>query len=156
MNPGIIQLCNARKLEIMQDNSKNNFLSQKQEISLAALLSGKSKRQAAKAASVNEATLYRWLSDDELFSTELKKRQSKIFDQTSARLFSLAEKAISTLERNLKCGNPNAEIKCALGILSQTVRIQENLLFLRIQKLEKIFSKEMENYYEINELDSEN
>jgi transposase-like protein len=127
----------------MQGNFQN--LSEKQELALAALLAGKTRKQAARLATVNEVTIYRWLNDD-FFRSQLRGRRGKLFDEAAGQLYGLTEKAIATLKKNLDCGIPSVEVKAALGIISQALSTRNDEILARLERMEKLL--EDENYAE--------
>lgn len=120
---------------------ENDRLSEKQEIALVALLAGKTRRQAAKLARVSEVTIYRWLNGEN-FKAQMIARQKQIFDLVAGQLIQLGEKAVVTLNRNLKCGHPPTETRAALGILAQAVRLRNDEIVTRLEKLESVLSDE--------------
>lgn len=120
-------------------------LSEKQELALAALLLGKTRKQAARSASVNEVTVYRWLNN-EVFRFHLRERRGRLFDEATGQIYGLTDKAITTIKRNLDCGNPSVEVRAALGIISQALSARNDEVLARLEKMEKLL--EEENYAE--------
>ena len=100
--------------------TKNGRLSTNQRRALKALLSLSTVRAAAKKAELSETTLYRYLSDD-VFKTELRKRQDETVAAVTASLVGQAGEAVSTLRDLLRDPDASGAVRCraALGWLSQ-------------------------------------
>lgn len=73
-------------------------LSVKQEIAMLALFEGHTQRRAAEIAGVNEATLSRWLDDDQAFYQVFVTRKSDIFKRFESRIVALADKALTAID----------------------------------------------------------
>lgn len=101
-------------------------ISTKQQKLIALLLTEKTIDEACKKASVNATTYWRWMQS-ELFLREYRKTRRGILENTVAKLQSVTHKAIDTLERNLNCENPAAEIRSAQIILEQSIKGLETL-----------------------------
>jgi hypothetical protein len=68
-----------------------------------------------------------------------------ILENTVARLQSVTFQAIETLERNLTCENPSAEIRSAQIILEQSIKGLETLdLENRLEMLETLVKQKEE------------
>jgi hypothetical protein len=103
---------------------------------IAALLAEKTQTDAARRANVGEATLRRWMKNPK-FLRLLRAARRSVLETAVGRLQQITSKAVETLERNLSCGNPGAEIRAAAEILDQAVKGAELLdLTERVQELE--------------------
>jgi hypothetical protein len=110
--------------------------SAKEQKLLSALLSKKDVRASAEKSGVSEATAWRWLKDNE-FTAEYRRVRRDAVEQTAAQLQRASGEAGETLQKNLSCGNPNAEIAAARIILEQSVKAIEILdLTERLEKIE--------------------
>lgn len=110
----------------------------KQERLLALLLTEKTAGEACKKSNIAITTYWRWMQD-ETFLTEYRKVRRGILENTVAKLQSVTYQAIETLERNLTCENPAAEIRSAQIILEQSIKGLETLeIENRIETLEAL------------------
>lgn len=96
-------------------------ISAKQEKLIACLLTEKTAGKACEKAGVAVTTYWRWLQQKD-FLKEYRWARRSILENTVAKLQSLSHEAIETLERNLNCGNPAVEIRCAQIILEQSIK----------------------------------
>lgn len=76
-------------------------LSPQQRKGLAALLTTPSRRDAAKALGIDEATIWRWLQLEE-FRQEYDAALTRMLDEAIGQIHSLARKAVRCLERTLE------------------------------------------------------
>lgn len=91
---------------------------------------------------MNVTTYWRWMQN-ETFLREYRKVRRGILENTIARLQSSTYQAIETLERNLNCENPAAEIRAAQIILEQSLKGLEILdIESRLETLELLSSSE--------------
>ncbi len=112
-----------------------------QEKALNALLESASVSEAATKCGLNAKTLRRYLADVE-FQKEFRAARRLVFEQNIIRLQSLHAGAIATLERNLNCENPSAEIRAAQIVLESTRKDFETLDILsRLELLEDAVEK---------------
>lgn len=88
-------------------------LGQKQETALAALRGGSSFPQAAEAAGVGRATVYRWMQSDPHFRAAYNAWQQEQAESARARLLKLADQAVDVVEKALARGDQ----KIAVGVL---------------------------------------
>jgi len=88
-------------------------LGQKQETALAALRGGSSFPQAAEAAGVGRATVYRWMQSDPQFRAAYNAWQQEQAESARARLLKLADQAVDVVEKALARGDQ----KIAVGVL---------------------------------------
>jgi hypothetical protein len=127
------------KSKEMQNSTK---ISVKQEKLIALLLTERTIEDACAKAKVNVSTYWRWMQNA-TFMYEYRRVRRGILENTIARLQGCTHLAIETLERNLTCENPGAEIRAAQIILEQSIRGLEILdLENRLEVLESIFANE--------------
>lgn len=81
--------------------SENGTLSARQKKALRALLTTSTVRDAAKKASIGEATIHRYLRDP-LFKSRLRVRQDELMTATVASLTTVASESIGKLGRALE------------------------------------------------------
>lgn len=113
-------------------------ISAKQEKLIARLLTEKTIDEACKKSNVAVTTYWRWMKDEN-FLIYYRRARRGILENTVAKLQSVTYKAIETLERNLTCENPAAEIRSAQIILEQSVKGLEMLdVENRIEMLEEL------------------
>lgn len=93
-------------------------LSPQQEIAIMALLAGKRQQEAAEAAGVAPETVSRWLANDVKFVATLNARRREMWDAQRARLCTLVERAIETIEECLTSAPPAIRLRAALAILA--------------------------------------
>ena len=96
-------------------------ISNKQEKLIALLLTERTIDEACKKAAVNVTTYWRWMQDEN-FLKHYRKARRGILENTVAKLQSVTYQAIETLERNLTCENPAAEIRSAQIVLEQSLK----------------------------------
>ena len=101
-------------------------ISNKQEKLIALLLTEKTIDEACKKANVNVTTYWRWMQNEN-FLRHYRTTRRGILENTVAKLQSVTYQAIETLERNLTCKNPGAEIRSAQIILEQSLKGLETL-----------------------------
>ena len=78
-----------------------NVITVKQQKAIAALLSERTTRDAAKTAGVNEKTLYTWLNDQN-FRAALRSAEKDILNDVTRRLSAGQSLALDTLEKFVK------------------------------------------------------
>ena len=111
-------------------------LSRRHEAVIVALLSNPKIKDAAAAAGVNEATVWRLMQRED-FQIRYREAAGKIFDSTLGTLQGATAEAVATLQRNLSCGTPSAEVAAAKTILDFTMKARELLdLGDRVKELE--------------------
>lgn len=119
----------------MQDSDK---LSANQEKLIGFMLTEKSVEAACVKAAIDPSTAWRWMKT-ETFKTEYRRVRRGILENTISRLQSISLQAIDTLERNLVCEVPAAEIRSAQIILEHSIKGLEILdLEERISYLEDV------------------
>ena len=104
----------------------NVTLSPRQRKAIAAMLTEKDTRAAAKAAKVSERQLYRWLSLP-AFVAELKSAESAAIEQAVRRLSALSALAVDTLGAAMSDGESSygVKIRAADIVLSRLVTLKE-------------------------------
>ena len=110
----------------------------REEQAIAALLAHPTVPEAAAEAGVSAPTLYRWLQQPE-FQASYRAARQQLVEVAIARLQQAAAQAVETLQRNLTCGQPGAEIRAALGILDQAIKGGERLdVVARLEEVEAL------------------
>lgn len=99
-------------------------LEAKQDAAIIALLESQTIQKAAQKVGISERTLFNWLQEPE-FQAAYRAARSRLFESNLSKLQKLSTLAMNTLKRNLKCGNPLAEIAAARSILSYSVKAAE-------------------------------
>ena len=97
---------------------ENRVLTGQQEQVIGLLLAGKSQKNAAAEAKVAEETVSRWMHGDALFVATLNQRRQQLWEGNAARLQSLADKAVDTIEDLMDNGETDAvRLRAALAVL---------------------------------------
>jgi hypothetical protein len=110
---------------------------QQEDAALAALLSEPTIADAATRAGISEATLYRWLADRD-FRARHRDARRQVVEHAVCALQRATSTAVATLERNLICAAPAAEISAAKAVLDFAIKGIELVdLSERIQALEQ-------------------
>jgi len=92
--------------------------------------------KAAMKAKVSARTMTNWLADP-AFQAAYRAQRKRIVEHAVGRIQRATEKAVSTLRRNLTCGNPAAENKAAELLLTHALRGLETTEILeRLEALE--------------------
>jgi hypothetical protein len=122
----------------MTANGGRSKLSHHQDRAVAALLTSRSIAEAAALAGVASRTLERWLRENDSFVAEYRAARRRVVETAIGRLQDATTEAVETLQRNLTCGRPSAEIRAALGILEHATKSIELWdLEERISELER-------------------
>lgn len=117
-------------------------ISAKQEKLIGFLLTERTVEAACAKADVAPSTFWRWMQTKP-FKDEYRRLRRGLLENTISKLQSLSHQAIDTLERNLSCETPAAEIRSAQIILEQSIRGLEMLdLEQRIEYLESSAQQE--------------
>lgn len=120
---------------------------QKQERAISALLQAESIREAAKVAGIAEATLHRWLKDEN-FQTAYRTAKREVVNHTICRLQRASGKAVETLEAVMKgADNPaTSRVSAAKIILEMALKgVEVEDLERRIADLEKFVREKNES-----------
>ncbi len=111
-------------------------LSGKQELMISALLSLPTQAQAAASVGVSQATLNRWLRE-ERFQSAYRAARARVQELAVGSLVATMMAASEALARNLRCGQPAAEIRSAVAIFDLALRAHLELeLEQRLEQLE--------------------
>lgn len=112
-------------------------LSRRHENVIVALIAHPKITDAAKAAGVNESTVWRLMQRED-FQKRYREAQDKVFDGALGSLQGATTEAVDALRRNLSCGTPSAEVQAAKIILDYTMKARELLdLGERVKELER-------------------
>jgi hypothetical protein len=113
----------------------------KREAALAALLSCRTIKQAAKRAKIGERTLRGWLAEDE-FRREYQAARRQALEKAVSQLHGALGQAVRTLKRRLTGGKEADQIRAALGIIDRAMSGAEMLdLAGKVAELETILRK---------------
>lgn len=110
------------------------------ERAILALLSERTLESAAKAASVSERTLRRWLADDEAFQAEYSAARTATYQAGMSRIQALVGKAVNTLEDLLASDTASVQLGAARAITDLGVHQHDAAEILR--KLDEIESRQ--------------
>ena len=109
---------------------------------LTALLNSPTITDAAKTCGLSEATIYRYLSEDD-FKKEYRKAQRQVIENSITQIQRITFKAVETLEKNLTCGNPQVEVSAARIVLDNSLKAVETMDILeRLEELENAIKTE--------------
>jgi len=121
---------------IQKDTNKGLRLSEKQVIAIQALMRSRTYSEAAEAAGVSRATLYRWLKND-LFNAELSKQQNELIKRSSRKLAGSLDLAVDVLIDLLKTKNPQIRRLTAVNLIEYSIKTNDITdIEKRIKKLE--------------------
>jgi hypothetical protein len=110
----------------------------KREAALAALLSCRTIKQAAKRAKIGERTLRVWLAEDD-FRREYAAARRQALEKAISCLHGALGQAVRTLKRRLAGGKEADQIRAALGIIDRAMTGSELLdLNTKVQELETL------------------
>jgi hypothetical protein len=117
-------------------------LSARKEKAIAALLTEPTIAAAAKKAGIGEATLYRWLSEDEHFEKAYRAARKSAVEGAIGGLQRASQAAVSTLESNLTCGLPSVEVRAAISVLDYAIKgVQSYDILERLEEIEREMKK---------------
>lgn len=123
--------------------SENKRLSPKQLKAIKALLAEPTTRAAAKAASVSEATIWRWLAD-KTFQAEYQRARASLFEQAISRLQSNCETASAVLVALIvdKATPPSVRLGACVKTIELSLRAKEQLeIEQRLKDIEERLSE---------------
>jgi len=105
----------------------NGNLTPAQRRAIAALLTERDVKAAAKAAKIAERTLYRWVTESATFQTELQAAERAAIDAAIRRLADLTGQAVDTLQEVMsnKEATPGARVQAANIALSRLLDLKE-------------------------------
>jgi len=101
-----------------ENGTDSKPLTAQQHRAIAALLTSKNIKEAAKAADVPERTLWRWKSDMR-FLAALHAAEGAIVSDATRRLLQLSTKAIDELEKLLEYPKAEVRLRAAQTVLDQ-------------------------------------
>lgn len=110
-----------------------------QRRAIAALLSARSVSDAARTASVSERSLYRWLSENSAFQSELQRQETLLVDATLASLSGELATSASTLAdiRDDVMVSESVRLRASVALVDVLLRLQElRALTARLDRLE--------------------
>ena len=116
----------------------------KREQTILALLTQPSIAEAAKTAGISEATLWRWLKDEE-FSKSYREAKRRAVEQAVSRLQQLSGEASDTLGHVMASPvvRANTRVTAARVVLEMAVKaVETEDLAARIEKLEHLIESE--------------
>ena len=117
----------------MRDETQN--LTSKQLRAIAALLTTNTREEAAAAAGVSPATLYRWLKEP-AFREEYRAERSRAVGQVMGELLARASSAISVLGDGLEDDDVGARLRAARATLDYVFKGVE--IERRLQEQEEL------------------
>lgn len=111
-----------------RNETEPGALTPKQEKALAALLTETTVIEAAKAAGISRATLFRWLSEEQ-FQAAYKEARGRLLESTLTALQSAGPAAVVTLLRVMEhaTSNPGAQVSAAKAILDTGLKARDML-----------------------------
>jgi len=121
-------------------------LSPRQELALQAVLSHPTLKDAAAAAGVGDATLWRYMNDPE-FSRRLREARREAVGHAAARLQGGASEAVAVLRELItkEEAPPAARITAARTVIDYSFRvIEQDELKARIEELERFILRKQE------------
>jgi len=121
---------------------------QKQERAISALLNAPSLREAAKEAGISEATLHRWLKEDD-FQTSYRAAKKELVNHAICRLQRAAGKAVDALKEIIedKKNPASSRVSAAKTILETSIKAFEiEELEKRISAIEKLVQEREEKH----------
>ncbi len=109
-----------------ENDTPDEKITPAQRRAIAALLSERDVRAAAKAAGVSERSLWRWLKDRD-FTNELNAAQGEAIDATIRRLAELSGQAVDTLRSAMtsKSTPIGSKIRAADIVLGRLLAMKE-------------------------------
>ena len=118
-------------------------LTKKQSEAIAALIQNRTMRDAAKAVGVGEATLFRWLRDQNFRDAYLTAK-SQVVEQAISNLQNASGEAVDTLRQVMNDSNSpvSSKVTSARVILEISLRAVEiQHLIRRLDRLEATINK---------------
>lgn len=111
---------------------------------LIALVETSSIREAAKKSGIGEATIYRYLQDEE-FLAEYRNARRQTVETAIAQMQNAASEAVERLKELQYCENPAVAARCAQIIFENSVKGLETTDVLeRLEKIENEHQKQAE------------
>ena len=122
-------------------------LTPKQEKAIGALLSESTMEEAAEAAGVNRATIFRWLQQEE-FQTAYTQVRRESVKHAIARLQNRSSEAVEVLAEIMKdeMNAPFARVSAAKAIIEYSIKaVEVEDLAKRLAELEALFKLQAES-----------
>ena len=126
---------------------QNSDLTPKQEKAIGALLSQPTMEEAAEAAGVNRATIFRWLQQEE-FQTAYTQVRRESVKHAIARLQNRSSEAVEVLAEIMKdeMNAPSARVSAAKAIIEYSIKaVEVEDLAKRLAELEALFKLQAES-----------
>jgi hypothetical protein len=128
----------------MAGSNNNSGERGKWTCAIAALLVEPTIGAAANRAGIGERTLQRWLKNPR-FAKLLRTARRSVLEQAIGRLQQVMDKAVTTLERNLTCGEAGPEIRAAGTIIVNAMKGAEQVDVLeRLEEIERVMEEQSE------------
>jgi len=91
-----------------------------QDRAIDCLLAGETIKTAAETVNVDRTTIHRWQREDSVFVATYNRRRRELQEAYAARMLSLADHAIASVEHAITNGDVRASLKLldGLGLLS--------------------------------------
>lgn len=115
-------------------------LTAKQEAAISALLSSSTIKDAAKLAGVGEATIFRWLQQQD-FQTAYREARKQSVNHAIAQLQRACSEAVGTLRAVMKdeASPPSSRVSAAKAVLETSIKAVElEELIGRVEELEEL------------------
>jgi hypothetical protein len=122
-------------MRVEMENSLENPLTTKQLKAVAALLTTNTREEAAKAAGVSPATLYRWLKEPG-FREEYRAERYRVVERVLGELLARSSAAIAVLGDGLEDPDINARLRAARSVLDYVLKGTE--LERKIRELDEL------------------
>jgi chemotaxis protein histidine kinase CheA len=94
------------------------------EVLALAIASGHTIKDAAALANLAERTAYRHAAEP-AFRARVQAIRSEMMSTAVGQLAAILTTATDALKRNLTCGNPAVEVRSAVAVLEQTLKLRE-------------------------------
>lgn len=121
-------------------------LTPKQHKAIAALISERTHEDAAEAAGISSATLYRWLKED-AFMDAYREATSQAFEGAIRKLHALTPKALEILEEHLVSDEePAKKVRAVFALLDRGFKGKEQFdLLPRLERVEELLEQRGES-----------
>ncbi len=115
-NAGSQPVIELRQLAIHRPNYRTDKLSEAQQVAILHLVQGKSIAEAARQAQVHRATVHRWIHSDPNFQAAYNAWQDEMSTSCYARLLTLCDEAVDTVQAALKKRHTRTAITLLRGM----------------------------------------
>ena len=92
-------------------------LTDSQELALAALMTGRTHREAATAAGVHRVTVTNWHNEDPVFAAEHNRRKAELREGVAAQLLNLTQKSLESIAASVETEQAEGGSVIALRVL---------------------------------------